>query len=239
MKKNFGEKYNLIKQVTIFMFCVNSVCMAGVVEFTDEVTFKNETGCPQYFIDFETYGDGTPVPPGDVPIEGNEWSNLGIQFAEMEIGYPLVLSAKEGMNVSPTGDPGHALATAGLSPGNDRSSRLITFSTPVISFGAYIVDNETTSSTERIILKDKNGNVLGDFPMPGGAGPAPPIAWDFVGYSSTIPIAEVHILEANDQEGALLDNVMYTPEPATIVLLTLGGITLRLRSRQVLRRFGR
>ncbi len=212
------------KLVTIccmaLMIVMGSVCssIAGVVEFTDEASFISGTGSPQYFIDFESDGDGNPFDPCDVPIVGDEWLNLGIQFAELESGFEnsLILSAKAGMNVSPTGAPGHALATAGLSPGNDRSSRLITFSTPVISFGVYIVDNETTSPTERIILKDENGNVIGDFPMPGGAGPAPPlpIAHDFRGYSSTIPIAEVHIIEANDNEGSFLDNVMYSvPEP--------------------------
>lgn len=220
MKKGLAKKYSTIIQVTIFMCCISSVCVAGVVEFTDEATFKNDTGNPQYFIDFESYGDGTSVPPGDVPINGDEWLNLGIQFAEIETGFSMILSAKPGMNVSPTNDPGHALAIAGLSPGNDRSSFLITFPTPVISFGVYIVDNETGGPgaypMERIILKDEDGNIIGDFAMPGGAGPAPPlpIAHDFIGYSSTIPIAEVHLIEANDGEGALLDNVMYSvPEP--------------------------
>ncbi|RKY82076.1 hypothetical protein DRQ11_14700, partial [candidate division KSB1 bacterium] len=83
----------------------------------------------------------------------------------------------------------------------------------------YIVDNETTSPTERIILKDDTGTIIEEFAVPGGLGPAPPlpIAHDFRGYSSTIPIAEVHIIEANDGEGALLDNLMYTVlEPACV-----------------------
>jgi len=231
------KKFSLIIQVAVFVLCVNSVCLAVIVEFTDEATFKNDTGNPQYFIDFETYGDGNPVPPGDVPITGGEWLNLGIQFAEMESGFEdsLILSAKAGMNV-PEGTTGHALATAGLSPGNDQSSRLITFSTPVISFGAYVVDNETGGPAaypmERITLKDESGNVLGDFTMPGGVGPAPPIAHDFIGYSSTIPIAEILLIEANDGEGALLDNVMYTvPEPVTLLLFGLGGLALRRKCR--------
>jgi len=236
MKRGIDKKYSLIIQVTIFVLCTSPVCVFGVVEFTDEDIFKINTGIPQYFIDFETDGHGNPVEdlPNYPDIDGDEWLNLGIQFAEMESGFEnsLILSAKAGMNVSPTGAPGHALATAGMSPGNDRSSRLITFSTPVISFGAYVVDNETTSPTERIILKDVGGNVLGDFAMPGGAGPAPPIAHDFRGYSSTIPIAEILLIEANDGEGAFLDNVMYSvPEPATLLLLGLGAVILRRKHR--------
>ena len=171
-------------------------------EFNDINDFKAVIGGePDYKIDFETYGDGSPV-VGEPIVDGNEWSNLGIQFDEMEIGFSMNLSEKAGMAVSPT----HALATAGLSPGNDRSSRLITFSTPVISFGSYIVDNETTSTTEKIILKDKYGNTIQEFAMPVG----PSLSKDFRGYLSSIPIAEVHILEANDGEGALLDDVMYS-----------------------------
>ena len=204
----------------VVMIVMGSVCssMAGVVEFTDEITFRNETGEPQYLIDFETDGYGNPVEgiPTYPDISGNEWSNLGIQFAVLESGdYSLILSEKTGMAVSPT----HALAIAGLSPGDDRSSFIITFTTPVISFGVYIVDNETTSPTERIILKDDTGTIIEEFAVPGGLGPAPPlpIAHDFRGYSSTIPIAEVHIIEANDGEGALLDNLMYTVlEPACV-----------------------
>ena len=221
MQKDLGrKKYSSIIQVTIFVLCISSVCAATVQEFNDINEFEVAAGVQQYFIDFETYGDGTPVPPGDVPVNGDEWLNLGIQFAAIEIGDSLILSAKPGMNVSPTGAPGHALAV--LNPSEDRCSFLITFSTPVTSFGVYIVDNETNSPTERIILKDKNGNVLGDFAMPGGAGPAPPlpVAHDFIGYSSTIPIAEVNIIENFDGEGVLLDNVMYS---VPILLLSPNG----------------
>gem|GEM_PF-930337 len=230
MRKDVDRKYSSIIQLIILMFCISSVCVAGVVEYTDEATFKNDTGNPQYFIDFESYGDGIPMDPGDQAVTGDEWLNLGIQFSEMEVGFSMILSAKPGMNVSPTNDPGHALAIAGLSPGNDRSSFLITFQTPVISFGVYIVDNETGGPgaypMERIILKDEDGNIIGDFAMPGGAGPAPPLpfAQDFIGYSSTIPIAEVHFIEANDGEGALLDNVMYSfPEPVEVELVLIPG----------------
>ena len=184
-----------------------STCMAMpmVQEFNDVNDFKAAIGGePDYKIDFETYGNGTPV-VGEPTADGNEWLNLGIQFAGMEIGDSLILSEKAGMAVSPT----HALATSNAS---NRCSSLITFSTPVISFGVYIVDNETTSSTEKIILKDVSGNIIGDFAMPGGAGPAPPlpIAHDFRGYLSSVPIAEVNMIEANDGEGALLDDVMYS-----------------------------
>ncbi|MHC4395457.1 MAG: SUMF1/EgtB/PvdO family nonheme iron enzyme [Planctomycetota bacterium] len=181
---------------------LDDVMWTHCAEFNDVNDFKAVIGGePDYKIDFETYGDGSPV-VGEPIVDGNEWSNLGIQFAEMEIGFSMILSEKAGMAVSPT----HALATAGLSPGNDRSSRLITFSTPVITFGAYIVDNETTSTAEKIILKDKYGNPIKEFPMPVG----PALSKDFRGYLSSVPIAEVHILEANDGEGALLDDVMYS-----------------------------
>ena len=175
--------------------------MGGVQEFNDVNDFKAAIGGePDYKIDFETYGDGSPV-VGEPIVDGNEWLNLGIQFAEMEIGFSMILSEKAGIAVSPT----HSLATAGLSPGNDRSSRLITFSTPVMSFGSYIVDNETTSTSEKIILKDKYGNTIEEFAMPVG----PAQSKDFRGYLSSIPIAEIHILEANDNEGASLDDVMW------------------------------
>jgi hypothetical protein len=225
MRASLNKKYASVVQVTVFVLCISSVCVAGVVEFTDQDTFTKACS-REYFIDFESYGDGTPVPPGDVPIDGDEWLNLGIQFAGMEAGDSLILSEKAGMAVSPT----HALATR--NPSN-RCSSLITFLTPVDCFGLYIVDNETggpNSSTERITLKDENGNVIRDFPMPGGRGPAPPLpfAHDFRGYLSTIPIAQVEIIEDSDGEGTFLEDVMYcpVPEPATLLLLGLAGLTL-------------
>lgn len=85
MRACFNKKYPSIVQVTVFVLCISSVCMAGLVEFTDEYTFKNETGSPQHFIDFESYGDGTPTPPGyKTPISGDEWLNLGIRFAYLK-----------------------------------------------------------------------------------------------------------------------------------------------------------
>jgi len=205
MKKGISKRIcNSIIQVTIFVLCISSICVAVVQEFNDVNDFEVAAGTQQYLIDFESYGDGTPV-VNEPNINGDEWLNLGIQFAGMEVGDSLILSEKAGMAVSPT----HALATSNVS---NRCSTLITFSAPVVSFGIYIVDNETTSPTERIILKDDSNNVLGDFAMPGGLGPAPPlpIAHDFRGYSSTIPIAEVHIIEDSDGEGSLLDNAMYS-----------------------------
>jgi hypothetical protein len=224
-----------MKITTALIILMASTCIASITPYDDVNDFKTAVGGePQYMVDFETFANGNPVPSGDYPINGDEWSNWGVQFAPIETGYSLILSAKEGMNVSQTGVPGHALAIADLSPGDDRSSFLITFSTPVAAFGVYIVDNETRDlAVERIILKDKNDNVLGDYDMPGGAGPAPPIAQDFVGYISDIPIAEIQIIEDNDLEGALLDNVMYSiPEPATLLLLAAGAFALRKKHRQ-------
>jgi hypothetical protein len=187
-----------------FGFRVASV--PGVVEFTDEVTFKNTAGNPQYFIDFETYGDGTPV-VGQPIINGNEWLNLEIQFAAVESGADLVL-------FEPPTKPEYVSPTHTLMPSGDRSSYIITFSTPVVSFGMYIVDSEITSTNEKIILKDSNGNILGDFPMPVNPnGTDPPISKEFRGYVSDIPIAEVLIIEDADGEGLSLDNVMYTTCP--------------------------
>ena len=220
------KKSEVLLAVFLVSVFISTQVFATLTEFTDEAAFRAVAG-PLQDIDFETYGDGNSVLPGDQAVEGDEWSNLGIHFAAAEIGYSQLLSAKTDMNV-PAGTTGHALAIAGLSPGDDRSSHVITFSSPVISFGVYIVDNETSSPTERIILKDDSGNVLGDFPMPGGAGAAPPlpVAHDFIGYTSTIPIAEVSILEDNDNEGSLLDNVMYTPEPATLSLLLISSLAI-------------
>jgi hypothetical protein len=225
MKKSIGKKYSSIIQVAIFMLCINSVCMAVVVEFTDEATFRDETGDPQYFIDFETDGDENPVE--DLltypDISGDEWLNLGIQFAAIEVGADLVLyndPGSKGEYVSPI----HTLDAWG-----DISSILISFSMPVVSFGVYIVGNETGSLTERIIIKDDSGTVLGDYDMPFGGGDSDAF---FRGYLTDTPIAEVHIIEDLDSEGLLLDNVMYSvPEPATLLLFGLGGLALRMKRR--------
>ncbi len=229
MKKVFGKKYSSIIQVLIFVLCISSVCAAGVVEFTDEAAFTTAAGEPQHFIDFETYGNGTPV-VGQPSIDGDEWSNFGIQFDALEVGDSLLLyddPGSKGEYVSPI----HAL----LAPDEtDITSYLITFSTPVESFGMYIVGNETGSVTERIILKDDSGTVLGDYDMPFGGGDDDAF---FRGYLTNTPIAEVHIIEDLDGEGLLLDNVMYSvPEPAMLLLLSLGGLALRRRSGQALGR---
>ena len=222
-ENNFEEeKMKNLWVVLLLVVCVfcTMKAMATVVEFTDEATFRDAAGNPQHFIDFETYGDGIPV-VGQPDITGNEWSNLGIQFATIETEEKLILFDSEDNNYSPT----HALTATG-----DRSSCLITFSTPVMSFGMYIVDSEITSPTERIILKDSSGTVLGDYDMPVNPyGTDPPISKEFRGYISNIPIAEVYIIEDLDGEGSVLDDVRYSaiPEPATLLLLGLGGLALR------------
>lgn len=222
MNKVIGKKFSLIIQVTVFVLCINSVCSAVVVEFTDESAFRTATGGdPQYLIDFETYGNGSDV-VGQPTINGDEWlSDFGVQFDAAESGENLFLyddPVSKGEYVSPI----HALAPTG-----DRSSSIITFSMPVVSFGIYIVGNETGSLTERIILKDDSSTVLGDYDMPFGGGDSDAF---FRGYLSNTPIAEIHIIENTDGEAMFLDNVMYTvPEPTTLLLLGLGGLILRKR----------
>ena len=228
MKRVFAKKIGSVIQIMMLMLFVNSICMAGVdpKPFDNVDAFKEEAGGLKT-IDFETYrddetGDDKPVESLSTypTISGNEWSNMGIQFSAMESGENLFLyddpaSKKEYFS------PIHALVPTG-----DRSSTKITFSTPVASFGVYIVGNETGSLTERIILKDDIGTVLGDYRMPYGGGDDDAY---FRGYISTIPIAEVHIIEDSDGEGMLLDNVMFTPEPTTLLLFGLGGLVLRKR----------
>ncbi|MFC1633947.1 PQQ-binding-like beta-propeller repeat protein [Planctomycetota bacterium] len=190
------QNYWSIIQVIVLLLSMNPRCLAAFVEFTDEAAFRNETGDPQYFIDFESYGDGTPV-IGSPDINGDEWLNWGIQFTAMERGDSLIL-------FDPPEKPEytHTLLAAYAT---DVTSYLITFSEPVASFGLYIVDSETTSANEKIILRDVDGNSE-DFVMPVGGS----VEKFFRGYSSDIPIAKVQIIEDLDGEGLLLDNVMYS-----------------------------
>ncbi len=194
-----------------------SAASAGVVQFTDEVAFRGGTGDPQHVIDFESYGDGSPV-TGQPIIGGDEWADLGVLFAAAEDGEPLSLNSSA--HVSPS----HSLIAFG-----DHTSYVITFTSPVASFGVYFVDSDYTSATEQILLKDIDGNVLDVFDMPS----SPANSSAFRGYlSSDTAIKEVHIIEdATDGEALLLDNVMYSvPEPATMSLLAVGaGAMLKQR----------
>ena len=232
MKRRIGKKDHCSAlRVTILMLCINSICAAGFVEYTDEATFINQTGSPEHFIDFESYGDGTPV-VGQPNISGNEWSNLGVQFSAIESGDSLILydSQTKPEYVSPT----HTLLAA---YGSDITSYRISFSTPVMSFGVYIVDSETTSATEKIVLMDDNG-YSEDFVMPVG----PSLSSFFRGYESDVPITQVSIVENLDGEGLLLDNVMYStqevaaiPAPGALLLGSIGfGLVRVLRRRRAL-----
>ena len=201
--------------VAVVVLALVSAANAEVDEFTDEVAFRNETGDPQHFIDFESYGDGTSV-VGQPAISGYEWENLGIVFTAVE---DEVLYLRTSAYVSPA----HSLLVWG-----ERTSYVITFTRSVMSFGLYFVDSDYTSATEQIILKDSHGNTLDVFPIP----PSPANTSAFRGYLSDTPIAEVLIIEDDDGEAVLLDNVMYTvPEPATLGLLALGGLALLRRKR--------
>lgn len=157
---------------------------------------------------------------GQPDITGNEWSIWGIQFDAIG-GTGSYLYLPEAENHSPA----HAL----YDKGGYATSYGITFSVPVWSFGTYIVDNETTSPNEDIIVTDTTGYSK-VFEMPvGGANES-----FFRGYRSDAPIVEAQFIEdLSDGEGMLLDDVMFNPVPVPGALLlgifglSVAGMKLR------------
>ena len=176
-----------------------------VTLFTERTPFLTATGTPSALIDFETFGDGTPV-VGMVDVAGDEWSNLGVAFA------PLLpdttLRVKEGTSNWTPASPTHALS---CNPGAT-CSFVITFSPPVSSFGFMLCDNGTTSTAEQLVVLDASGSALAQFPLPYyGASVSGPEGNFFMGFSSCVPIASVVIEEdPSDGDAFVLDDVMFT-----------------------------
>jgi hypothetical protein len=207
-----------MRRMITLLFCISSSCIAIPVEYNDVDVFKTELGSPLHTVDFEILGDGTTIPRGDYPVQGDEWANWGVQFTPREAWASLFL-------YDPLTKPEYVSEYHVLAVTGDSSSFTITFTETATSFGMWIVDSEWTSINEKIIIKEESG-VLTEFPVPAEGS----LSTSFRGYYSDIGIVEVCIIEDSDGEGLTLDDVMFTPEPGAVLLLGLGGMFLKHRS---------
>jgi len=225
------------RAILIVCVCVPAMCLshanAAITVYTDEAVFVQATGQPEHSIDFETFGDGTPVGGGPA-VAGSEWLSHGIAFTpELPDTYLHLWTSDIYWTAA---SPIHGLYVhTSEAMWWDGSSYIMTFSTPVRALGFTLCDNEDGYPDEQIVLYGAADQVLGTYPMPYyGSGTGGPEANYFRGFASDTPVARVLIHEySGDGDGMILDDMIFTvPEPATLSLLTLGALAMLRRRKR-------
>ncbi len=114
-------------------------------------------------------------------------------------------------------------------PASPEGILTITFDKPVYALGAWFLDVEGDYAGTGI----KVDGTLYSFSANQGED-----SQSFLGIISSTPFttAEIHMSTNPGGDGVGIDDVYYVPEPGTLLLLGLGGLFLRRRSGQVLRK---
>lgn len=189
-------------------------------------------------IDFETYPDGSQITAGTAITD--QFTSWGITFDLVPPSAATQLTYVS--NDLPTVSPNNFLAPGGPKP-NLGGTLILNFSTPVIDVGSFFIDDQREVA---VTAFDTNLDPVTTVYSDGN-----PIGFDSWSISHSLGISRVELVggilsQLWDWEGNIIettydawgiDDLSYTqiPEPASLLLLALGGSCSSLFSR--MRRF--
>ena len=164
---------------------------------------------PVTTIDFDGLADGTPL--------ASQYA--GVTFSPFNGGNPLAKNfsfAQSGLNIVTLGTPPLTGGGGGVA---------MAFSAPAKGVGFWYLDSEFAGNN--VAVYDKANQLLGTYQM---AFPAP-AAWRFVGFtSSSADIGRIEVaIGAADMVALDTLQIAAVPEPATALLMLLGGLGLVVR----------
>lgn len=206
--------------------------------YSDMSSYLTAVGPNQTTIDFDTDGNGAPLPAG-VSVT-NQYAAVGASFSSTVAGYPLVNALPGSLpNVgSGTYSGGNFIQMVPRTQGGGDFS--IVFGHSINQFSMWVGDLETEAFGTTEFSYFNNGQLLGTQSVNQTTGPAP-LAFTFFGASFGTGVDEISItLGSGDY--VVFDDIGYStvtpvPIPAGISMMSLaiaflvGGSRIRKRQR--------
>jgi len=214
------------------------VCAAtGEATIVTDPTFFDRV--PHALIDFETFGDGSPVslPEGGVDIRfGNEYAQQGIisGLADYLYGNPAPSDLETAHMAVGSGD-----ILMGFERQGGTAPPSIGFTSAVgltqRSFGFAFVRNTTRDTALTLTLRDADAEVIAAFTQDQFVtlGQVGDLEYGFAWVTSDTPIREI-LFQAGTFSGVFFDDIRFSaiPSPGTGVVVVAGVLAAHRRRRR-------